>query len=72
MDYRKSSDYLWVSHLLCMRVCVYLKNITLVEAMFNPKAEERRKKYKRYIRGIWDFILFQEDFFLNNILYFLY
>lgn len=55
-----------------MRVCVYLKNITLVEAMFNPKAEERRKKYKRYIRGIWDFILFQEDFFLNNILYFLY
>ena len=59
MDYRKSSDYLSVSHLLCMCVCVYLQNITLVEAIFNPKAEERS------IRAIyvWDFILFQEDFF---------
>ena len=59
MDYWKSPDYLWVSHLLCMYVCVYLQNITLVEAIFNPKAEERSIK----AIYVWDFILFQEEFF---------
>lgn len=40
-------------------VHVYVKNITLVEAIFNPKAEERSIK----AIYVWDFILFQEDFF---------
>lgn len=57
----KSPDYLWVSHPCA---CMYVKNITLVEAIFNPKAEERSIK----AIYVWDFILFQEDFF-NNILF---
>jgi len=45
--------------LLHVCVCVYLQNITLVGAIFNPKVEERSKR----AIYVWDFILFQEDFF---------